>query len=62
MLREVLRLQHEGDYTAAVAFVERWNYWTDTLHGRYAKLLRDAASYRRTLVRYAAISSVTQGP
>jgi hypothetical protein len=62
MLAEVLRLQHEGNYAAAVGFVDRWSYWSDALHGRYADILRDAARYRRTLVRYAAISSASPAP
>lgn len=56
LLREVLHLQYAGDYEATQAFVERWNYWDDRVHGRLAELMREQVSYRGTLVRYAVLA------
>jgi hypothetical protein len=55
LLREVLALQAMGDPERAAAFVERWGEWRDDLHEQVAANIRDAARYRYTLVRYAAI-------
>jgi len=55
LLSEVLLLQYGGDYAATKAFVERWNYWDDRVHGRLAELMRDQVSYRGTMVRYAIL-------
>jgi hypothetical protein len=52
LLGEVLQLQYAGDYDAAMAFIERWNYWDDRVHGRLAELMRERARYRGTMVRY----------
>jgi hypothetical protein len=57
LLGEVLHLQYAGDYEATKAFVERWNYWDDRVHGRLAELMREQASYRGTLVRYAILAN-----
>lgn len=57
LLDEVLHLQYAGDYAMVAAFVERWNYWDDRVHGRLAELIREQASYRGTLVRYAILEN-----
>jgi len=57
LLDEVLHLQYAGDYAMVAEFVERWNYWDDRVHGRLAELIRDQASYRGTLVRYAILEN-----
>ena len=57
LLGEVLHLQYAGDYETAKAFVERWNYWDDRVHGRLAELMRDQVSYRGTMVRYAILEN-----
>ena len=57
LLREVLQLQYAGDYEATKAFVERWTYWDDRVHGRLAELMREQVSYRGTLVRYAILAN-----
>ena len=57
LLSEVLRLQYAGDYEMTRAFVERWNYWDDRVHGRLAELIQEQASYRGTLVRYAILEN-----
>lgn len=56
MLRQVLQIQYAGDYEQAVDFIKRWNYWDDSLHGRLGELMRESGSYRRTLVRYWALT------
>ena len=55
LLGEVLHLQYAGDYDTAKAFVERWNYWDDRVHGRLAERMREQARYRGTMVRYAIL-------
>jgi hypothetical protein len=55
LLGDVLHLQYAGDYDTAKAFVERWNYWDDRVHGRLAKLMQEQARYRGTMVRYAIL-------
>jgi hypothetical protein len=55
LLGDVLHLQYAGDYAMVRAFVERWNYWDDRVHGRLAELIREQVSYRGTLVRYAIL-------
>jgi hypothetical protein len=57
LLGEVLHLQYAGDYDTTKAFVERWNYWDDRVHGRLAELMRDQVSFRGTLVRYAILEN-----
>ena len=57
LLGEVLHLQYAGDYAATKAFVERWNYWDDRVHGRLAELMRDQLKYRGTMVRYAILGN-----
>ncbi|HSN52206.1 MAG TPA: hypothetical protein VLS87_06715 [Woeseiaceae bacterium] len=57
LLGEVLHLQYAGDYEATKAFVQRWNYWDDRVHGRLAQLMRDQVSHRGTLVRYAILEN-----
>jgi hypothetical protein len=55
LLGEVLHLQYAGDYDTAKAFVERWNYWDDRVHGRLARLMQEQARYRGTMVRYSIL-------
>ena len=55
LLGEVLHLQYAGDYDMAKAFIERWNYWDDRVHGRLAGLIQEQARYRGTMVRYAIL-------
>jgi hypothetical protein len=55
LLAEVLQLQYAGDYELARAFVERWNYWEDAVHGKLAERMREGAGYRATMVRYAIL-------
>ena len=55
MLQQVLQIQYSGDYKLADEFIARWNYWDDVLHGGLAKRMRDSGSYRRVMVRYAAL-------
>jgi hypothetical protein len=55
LLRQVLHIQYAGDREQAFEFVQRWNYWDETLHGGLAQRMRDTNAYRRTLVRYEAL-------
>lgn len=55
LLREVLALQRAGDRDATNAFVDRWTAWDENLHGVIAQRMRDAATYRYSLVRYEAL-------
>jgi len=55
LLAEVLQLQYAGDYELARAFVERWNYWDEMVHGRLAERMQKGARYRNTMVRYAIL-------
>lgn len=57
MLEQVLAIQHAGDYAQADAFVTRWNYWNEQLHGALAGRLRDAGIFRRTLVKYSVLEN-----
>jgi hypothetical protein len=57
LLSEVLQLQYAGDYETTKAFVERWNYWDDRVHGRLAELMQEQVSYRGTMVRYAILEN-----
>jgi hypothetical protein len=57
LLRQVLQIQYAGDRAQARAFVERWNYWDDDLHGGVAARMLGTNAYRRTLVRYEALSN-----
>jgi len=54
LLREVLKLQHEGDKAAAAAFFDKWTTWTDQ-HEKLAAIIREAQGPRFRLVRYAAL-------
>ena len=56
LLRQVLQIQYAGDHEQAQEFVERWNYWDDNLHGGLAQRMLDTNAFRRTLVRYKALS------
>ena len=55
LLTEVLQLQYAGDYELAKAFVERWNYWDEMVHGRLAERMQEGARYRNAMVRYAIL-------
>ncbi|MEM9688045.1 MAG: NUDIX hydrolase [Pseudomonadota bacterium] len=55
MLEQVLLIQYEGNYDAALAFIQRWNYWEDMLHGRLARQIRDGTTARQVRVRYAIL-------
>lgn len=54
MVTEVLRIQRTGDAAQAERFVERWAGWDDSVQGRIAAALRDAAP-RFRLLRYEAL-------
>jgi hypothetical protein len=56
LLREVLKLQSDGDYAAATQFVERWTSWDENLHGVVARNIREAQRYRFRMVTYAALA------
>lgn len=55
LLTEVLKLQHQGDKTATVAFFDKWTKWTPELHDKLAARIRDAQGARYRIVRYAAL-------
>lgn len=55
LLREVLKLQHEGDKAAAAAFFDRWTKWTPELHDKLAARIRDAQGARFRIVTYGAL-------
>jgi len=55
MLREVLALQQAGNKNAAGAFIAKYTAWKEEPHGRLAKAMKDAETYRYVLVRYAAL-------
>ncbi len=54
LLREVLKLQQEGDKAAAAAFFDKWTTWTD-VHEKLAARIREAQGARFRIVRYAAL-------
>ena len=54
-LNQVLHVQFDGDYDEAEAFVTRWNYWEDKLHGRLADIIDANSDYQYVTVRYSAI-------
>ena len=55
LLKETLKLQHDGDKAAAAAFYDRWTKWTPEVHEKLAARIRDAQGARWRLVRYAAL-------
>jgi hypothetical protein len=55
LLTEVLKLQHEGDKAATVAFFDKWTKWTPEIHDKLAARIRDAQGARYRIVRYAAL-------
>ena len=56
LLTEVLKLQQNGDKTAAAAFFQRWTTWTPDLHEKLAAKVRTAQGAARfKLVMYAAL-------
>lgn len=57
LLSDVLQLQYAGDYELTKAFVERWNYWDDMVHGKLAERMQENAPYRSTMVRYAILEN-----
>ena len=54
-LNQVLHVQFDGDYAEADAFVTRWNYWEDKLHGRLADIIDANSDYQYTMLRYRAL-------
>ena len=54
-LSQVLHVQFDGDYEEAEAFVTRWNYWEEKLHGRLAAAIDASSDYRYAMVRYRAL-------
>ena len=57
MLGEVLQVQYTGDRKFAGDFIARWNYWDDLLHGKLAERMRQSGAFRRTTVRYRALTN-----
>jgi len=57
MLTEVLQVQYTGDRKFASDFIDRWNYWDERLHGKLAERMQQSGTYRRTTVRYEALSN-----
>jgi len=55
LLSQVLQLQYTGDYDMAKAFVRRWNYWDERVHGKLAERMQESSGYRYTMVRYAKL-------
>ncbi|MDP9193864.1 MAG: NUDIX hydrolase [Acidobacteriota bacterium] len=55
LLTEVLKLQHDGDKAATVAFFDKWTKWTPEIHDKLAARIRDAQGARYRIVRYAAL-------
>lgn len=55
LLREVLKLQYDGDKAAAAAFFDKWTKWTPQLHDKLAARIRDAQGARYRIVKYAAL-------
>jgi len=55
LLREVLKVQSEGDKAAADRFVERYTKWDEELHGAVAAGIRAQQRYRFRLFKYAAL-------
>jgi len=54
LLREVLKLQHDGDKKAAAAFFDRWTTWGDA-HEKLAAKIREAQGARFRIIKYAAL-------
>lgn len=56
LLREVLKLQQDGNKTAAAAFFQRWTKWTPELHDKIAAKVRAAEGAARfRLVTYGVL-------
>lgn len=55
MLRDVLKLQYDGDKQAADRFIDKYAVWDEDLHGRIAQSMKDSEVYRYAIVRYAAL-------
>jgi hypothetical protein len=55
MLEAVLKIQHDGDRTAADALIDRWSAWTDELHEPVAKVIRDNRAFQYALFRYGIL-------
>lgn len=54
LLAEVLRMQHNGDKAAVVAFFDKWTKWTPQ-HEKLAQRIRNAQGARFRIVKYAAL-------
>jgi hypothetical protein len=55
LLKEVLGIQSEGDAERAAAFIEQYTDWSEALHERLAKRLRESSRYQYRMVRYTAL-------
>lgn len=55
LLKEILRLQHDGDEAAVAAFFAQWTTWKPELHERLAERIRAAQGARFRIVKYAAL-------
>ncbi|MDQ3283971.1 MAG: NUDIX hydrolase [Acidobacteriota bacterium] len=55
LLREVLRLQYEGDKAATAAFFDKWTTWKPELHEKLAAGIREAQGARFRIVKYSAL-------
>ncbi len=55
MLEAVLKIQYDGDRTAAEAFIDRWTTWTEALHDSIAKKIRDNRKSQYVLFKYGVL-------
>jgi len=55
LLREVLKLQYDGDATAAATFFQRWTTWSPDVHEKLAARIRANEGPRFKLVLYEAL-------
>ena len=55
LLERVLRVQYEGDKSAADRFIDEYAKWDENLHGAVATSIRGRQRYRFRLFKYAAL-------
>jgi hypothetical protein len=55
LLEAVLKIQHDGDRSAADALIDRWSGWSDELHETVAKVVRDSREFQYPLFKYAVL-------
>jgi hypothetical protein len=55
LLETVLKIQYDGDKTAAEALIERLTLWNDELHDVLAKTIRDNRPFQYALFKYAIL-------